>query len=166
MQYRRDADEKFPPAALHFAPPTRLLKNGSWPQTWPAYGWADSVQPYLKSVCLYQCPCETNPTNSQSSPSGSGYLDYWFNANLSASREKSASLIMLGDGEGRYSARYTVKGLPANWRDSPREPSWNGTQSPWFERHLGGANYAFADGHVKWLRPEDAALPEMWKPRD
>ena len=30
-------------------------------------------------------------------------------------------------------------------------------------RHMGGANFAFADGHVKWLRAE-AIRPSMFDP--
>ena len=161
-QYRQDFDQKLPLVSLHSAPPARLVTNSQWAEKWPAFGWADSLQPYQKSVCIYQCPAETN--SPVAGPNGAGYIDYWFNARLAGSRAFRAALITLGDGNGLGTARYAVKGLPANWRDAPREKSWNGTQSPWFERHKGGANYAFADGHVKWLRPEDAAAPQLWKP--
>jgi prepilin-type processing-associated H-X9-DG protein len=161
-QYRQDAEGKLPLVALNAAPPARLVKDRQWPKNWPAYGWADSLYPYLKNVDLLPCPDEANSPGFPANVSG--YIDYWFNANLSASRAKSPTLIMLGDGEGRSTARYSLRGFPANWRDSPREKVRSGTQPPWFERHLGGANYAFADGHVKWLRPEDAAPIQHWKP--
>jgi prepilin-type processing-associated H-X9-DG protein len=31
------------------------------------------------------------------------------------------------------------------------------------ERHQGGANYVFADGHVKWMRFWDTVDPEGWR---
>jgi len=55
---------------------------------------------------------------------------------------------MLGDGNDGTEltdARYSLNALPQAWRNTEGSPA---------RRHFDTANYAFADGHVKALRPE------------
>jgi prepilin-type processing-associated H-X9-DG protein len=145
-QYMQDYNTKFPPASVSNSP--IAIKTGSQP-----YGWADAIQPYLKSVCIYQCPSERTPPNAGVDTSRAGYTDYWFNGHLFTVRKGHLSApgatLMLGDGDGREasSARYSKTSLPPTLQS-------RGEQEAWPLRHLGGANYAFADGHVSWLRPD------------
>jgi len=100
MQYLQDYDECYPLAIYGSA------NDGT--------GWAVSVQPYLKSLGVYQCPSDrTDPSNNKSLE---GYTDYWYNAALSWNGStgtpsykkaiKSSALlfpsltIMNGDGTG------------------------------------------------------------------
>ena len=139
IQYTQDYDEKFPPVATGRS----------------AYGWADTLQPYIKSVQVYQCPQEY--TASQSNPRASGYTDYPFNKRLSAKPlEKIADLnkqILSLDGNAQgdnTNARYSLPFIPSQWRDDQTSPLY---------RHDGKANTLFADGHLKALTPpqlEDA----------
>ena len=76
FQYIQDYDEKFPLA----------VTGSSSATSTPPVGWADSIQPYLKSVQIFQCPSEstspsTNPTAQ--AISGASYTDYWYNGGLS-----------------------------------------------------------------------------------
>lgn len=67
-QYTQDYDERFPigPNAV---------------DTDFTTGWASTVQPYIKSLAVYQCPSDKlDPTRD---PSQVGYTDYWYNAALS-----------------------------------------------------------------------------------
>jgi general secretion pathway protein G len=77
----------------------------------------------------------------------------FYNGNLSAfpSTEltRPAATLLTGDGnDGREVAdgTYNKTSLPAQWLNDYNSPAY---------RHLGGANYGFADGHVKWLRPDE-----------
>lgn len=133
IQYTQDYDDKFPP----------LAARGS------AYGWADALQPYLKSTRIFQCPNE--PNKGQTDPRSSGYTDYWFNARLSKhlfnTTGNPANLIAAGDGNDgtdTTNARYSILALPPNWVNDEKSPLY---------RHLGTANYLFGDGHVKALKP-------------
>ncbi len=137
FHYSQDYDERMPLVAVHDAAisPQRPL------------GWADALQPYLKSTALFQCPSQAD-TETSLLPHQNGYTDYWYNAQLAGVDHKSLSKPMLvllcGDGNDSTdatNARYSLSELPATWRKADA-PSL---------RHMDGADYAFADGHVKWI---------------
>ncbi len=136
FQYSQDYDERYPLVEVHDAPisATRSL------------GWADALQPYLKSTRVFQCPEEGDEANDKL-PNQQGYTDYWYNARLNAMEQKNVphliSTLMFGDGNDgtdATNARYSLSELP---------PAWAPTK-----RHRDGANYSFADGHAKWLTPD------------
>jgi prepilin-type processing-associated H-X9-DG protein len=134
LQYTRDYDELYPLAQF---------KGSS------SVGWADVLIPYQRSIQLYQCPAEGG--DSSGNPRLSNYTDYWFNSNLAGRSQAAvvspASTLMFGDGNDGTDitdARYSKSGLPAGWLSDKDSPLY---------RHLGGANYAYADGHVKWSQP-------------
>ena len=136
-QYIQDYDERMPPASISRKP----------------FGWAEAVQPYVRPLAIFQCPVERNAGSTD--PKRPGYTDYWFNRNvagaaLSQVKAHSATLLA-GDGDGgspASNARYSLNALPQGWLQTPGSPAL---------RHLGGANYAFVDGHVKWLTSEEFA---------
>jgi prepilin-type N-terminal cleavage/methylation domain-containing protein/prepilin-type processing-associated H-X9-DG protein len=146
FQYTQDYDERLP----------RL--NG-------APFWAETLQPYLKSTQIYQCPSESMGPNID--PTQAGYLDYFYNermngssgvANTLASFTAPAVTIMNGDGPAADANKYLCD-VDQTW--TPTEPYAN--------RHLDGSNFAFADGHVKWykastIEASKGTNPELGKP--
>jgi prepilin-type N-terminal cleavage/methylation domain-containing protein/prepilin-type processing-associated H-X9-DG protein len=179
FQYTQDYDEKF----MTLQPNSTTIDSPTVPS-----GWADALQPYLKSTQIYQCPSETGSPAiatsgnfaGQIDPGVSGYTDYWFNRILGgtsqAAVESVALTVMNGDGTGT-SSRYNYNGCYAGTggvnstthtlhRDcdayvDATTRAYIGTVAPVdttaahnaaHGRHLDGANYAFADGHVKWLK--------------
>jgi prepilin-type processing-associated H-X9-DG protein/prepilin-type N-terminal cleavage/methylation domain-containing protein len=122
-QYVQDYDEKFPPAHV------TLLT-----------GWADVMQPYIQSNQLFQCPSGQSVTSTLSS-------DYFYNRRLSRlllnKMKQPALTIMLGDGEDNAPTWNSWTRMTTAAMANPNPPS---------QRHLGFANYAFADGHVKMMR--------------
>jgi prepilin-type processing-associated H-X9-DG protein len=120
-----------------------------------AFRLGDAIQSYVKRVEIFQCPSEKK-TAMQSDPTQSGYTDYWFNKRLSGLTFKVVPepplTIISGDGNsgiGGTNARYSKDHLPAAWVQQEGSPA---------RRHLDGANYWFADGHVKFCRPENVTL--------
>jgi prepilin-type N-terminal cleavage/methylation domain-containing protein/prepilin-type processing-associated H-X9-DG protein len=141
------------------------------------YGWADMMQPYLKSTQIFQCPSETNSANTSVGATGTapnvkspGYSDYFMNnaaRNISDAAFNAPSLtILLGDGSdgnsdnkydgcsNSYADQTTNGGVGAACSTaesySTNLISYTGVTAA--GRHLDGANYAFVDGHVKWLK--------------
>ena len=109
----------------------------------PISNWTQLLQPYLKSEEIFHCPsAEGNK---------SGATDYYLNAQLAGadkklgSNAKSSFTILCGEGADDQNASYNLSRLPNGWRTDENSPAW---------RHLEGANYLFADGHVKWHRAE------------
>jgi prepilin-type processing-associated H-X9-DG protein len=136
--------------------------NESYPLTsTPNGGWVDGIYPYLKSTSMFQCPVEATrdvspettggiPGEIHFDPKLSGLTDYYYNARLQGRPEASlkdiSRYILLGDGNDGHEktdASYAKYGIPGNWRTDKSSPAY---------RHLEGTYYAFADGHVKWLR--------------
>lgn len=161
VQYVQDYDERFPQAI-----------GGAGGAAAP-YGWAEAIQPYLKSTQLYQCPSDT--TSPPTPAAGAvvdgtlaGYTDYYANyyaLGTSQSELNNAALIVLaGDGTGAgATARYACDGgaCTNNGNDptttNPTLIAVGGTPGPITTnggafRHLETSNYLFADGHVKSLK--------------
>lgn len=150
MQYTQDYDEKFP-----------QFWGGSAPNP---YGWADEIQPYLKSTQIFQCPSSSGAVSTD--PTQVGYTDYSVNIRLSS------------DSYGNYSSGISLAALTQptltvmNSDDTPytsRSWSWgcylgaSCTVSPFTAglalnsaagRHLDGENFSFTDGHVKWYKAQ------------
>jgi prepilin-type processing-associated H-X9-DG protein len=136
-QYSADFDGAFPSIR------SKGLGQGA------VFGWVDAVAPYARSMAIFQCPAEGH--SGQKDPRKSDFTDYWFNTRLSGKRfdylKTTQCIILAGegnDGTDVTNARYNMSTLPLQWVADSDSPA---------NRHLEGANYAFADGHVKWIRP-------------
>ncbi len=143
FQYSQDYDEKYP---LVKVSDIKISDNNPW-------GWADALQPYLKSNSLLHCPENFRHANKPrpANPQSWRYTDYFYNRRLSGInlvKVKQPTLtILTGDGDdgtGGTSARYSLSALPQKWRYDNNSPSY---------RHQDKAYYAFADGHIALIRP-------------
>lgn len=156
LMYAQDYDEKLPSQA----------------QSNAVYGWANAMQPYLKSAQIFQCPSEPTAqvANPLSHPSDQNWTDYWINASAAGISDAQfvspALTVLLGDGDANThpqssygsSTRYYVTAGAVNTITSPGYCTTtlttpvNATTDPGASRHLDGGNYAFADGHIKWAK--------------
>lgn len=123
-QYAQDYGALLPPA-----------RTGS------AMGWADAVQPYIKSWPLFQCPSTSGKTARAT--------DYFLNERLSRGfvpniKDPSVTLL-LGEGDDDAPTWTNLRQLPPRWITDETSPA---------KRHSQGANYGFADGHVKSCAPD------------
>lgn len=129
-QYIQDYDELYPRATNNVA------NNAS------SDNWVRQLEPYLKSTRIFKCPSD------QEAPDNG--ISYAYNARLSKQNETTipkSHLIILN---------FEVISDPDGWTQTGRGPEAITAST----RHLEGANYSFADGHVKWFKPgKVGALP-------
>lgn len=135
-QYVQDYDEAFP-IAKNSASGLEKIDN-----------WIGQLEPYVKSQQIFQCPVDGNAIDNERS-------SYGYNSNLSGMTDKkigNTSIVVLNfevvaDPRNRTQTGSTPAAITAN------------------ERHLDGAYYSFADGHVKWLKPGNVgnASPTLGK---
>ena len=119
------------------------------PITTTEQGWFGALQPYLKSEQIFRCP--------QEKVRGQDNLtDYWFNRRLAGVSERNimetTSSFLAGDGEPSDNPNVSLQLLPPLWASKAGSPA---------RRHLEGANYAFVDGHVKWLKPQSVTAQKI-----
>jgi prepilin-type N-terminal cleavage/methylation domain-containing protein/prepilin-type processing-associated H-X9-DG protein len=144
-QYQQDYDEMFPPRK-NLGATLPVDQYGGWPIL---------IQPYVKSEQIFQCPSEPNAPGGMTSGTA---VDYFYNYSLGSKDNGSGGEIQGGVSEASLPfVTSTVMNGDAHTKVSTNT-SFDITYSPEditaSKRHLEGANYAFADGHAKWLRPE------------
>jgi hypothetical protein len=176
MQYIQDYDEKYPPTyvsldgdATYTAPAANAVPAANADQ-----GWAQIIQPYMKSTQLLQCPSESGSPQTNGAV---GYSDYFYNALLGggstlgtdvpgaagttggisqASAQNVASTIMAGDNISGHAANYSLGNYDSGNGYEPvgafsveRKATFPNNVAT---RHLDTQVFLFADGHVKSLR--------------
>jgi len=142
-----------------------LQYSGDFDDLLPPKQWAHAIYPFTKNPSLYQCPKDTT-VDAVVPPTAEKpfhYSDYWYNRNLAGkavqSMQSISSTLIIGDGNDgidRNDGSYGKYRLNFDWRTDTTKPTF---------RHEGGAIYAFADGHVEWLKPAEVpSLLPAWKP--
>jgi len=163
LQYTQDYDERYP-----------MYSTIAGIGTARPVGWADSIQPYVKSIQILQCPSDSGATTDD--PAVVGYTDYAYNlwiggygptskgAGMSQSQLTQAALtVMTIDHTTSTANRYTIgnsstgAGTDGTCAYYGAPDCGNGLARIGLVgiRHLGGANAGFADGHVKWVKGRD-----------
>jgi len=175
MQYAQDYDEQVIPYTT---------TGGSFPTGapgWTAFAWNRSIQPYLKSIQVIRCPSEArNPDTSYGynmtvGNNGRSLADIPLPAQTptfadvvghtpTTPQQALVFLIPSGTPGNRHMSRKLVN--PADLTQGYTD--FGGTSTAGrihAKRHLDGANYLFADGHVKWLHfvgASSADMPAGW----
>jgi len=155
LSYAQDYDEQLPYSAYSTGAAT-------WTYN---YSWRSAVLPYMKNAQILFCPSKKMTTSpfsatNDGSAAESGYaMNTFYSDNASDSGlpdppqgaslgaiDDASSCIFLTESDGGYA-----------W--GPSQTSWDPAVSyvpaatGAAGRHNGGANYAFVDGHTKWLKP-------------
>ncbi len=168
LQYIQDYDERYP-WAMYDLPTTdasyNTPDNPLGVQQKRRIGWQHLLVPYAKSGQIFKCPSASWGQNQGTGNDNTQQvgMHYYINREVSGayngatnSRNASdlsfsAATILIGE-----APTYAGIGAESNWTDG-----WGWTDGhdemlnrQSLGRHLGGANYAFADGHVKWFSEE------------
>lgn len=132
-QYTQDYDEKLPTFNVGRV---GVTVSGHLTVSY----WVQSLQPYAKSVQIFQCPSENNSLGT----------DYYYSRGVSGVEDtkfnNSANTVLLTEGTDTSNGAMATATAPIKL----------GNQPP-YARHLDGSNYSFVDGHVKWLQSARAA---------
>ena len=138
LQYTQDYDERYP---------ANKTADGIYEYM--------AVAPYIKSSQIWTCPSEsvTAGTVPGAGFSGTDQIDYFYNTNIAgggpsatygtplslAAISSPSDVFLLWDMQPGYYGSHMY-----SYDTRPGMSAGTGL-------HLGGENYAFADGHVKWL---------------
>jgi len=148
--YADDYDDAIVPAMLCGDTSTRVC-------------WDVTIQAYVNNEGLFLCPTDEYPRELR----GVCCLPHSYGINLELAEVggytgSSLRLDGLNDPIGTVlfceinGQRYSTHGV---------RYSQDGLARVAIERHGSGANYTFADGHTKWLRPEATEKPDLlWDP--
>lgn len=143
--------------------PTSLAgcEGGGYGNSHAEAPWLDALEPYLKNTQVTQCP---------EAPTGQSYL---LNSVFTHKSCRYALEGVLGD----FASEPLVAALPnpnlilfseRNLEGAPDQDdydTWVGESAlvEWlqYNRHSGGANYTYADGHTRWLRWSRARVDQF-----
>lgn len=148
LQYVQDYDERFPPYFTNVPQP---------PLDWFDVMWPGLLRPYTKNEQIYWCPSDKFKGQRH-------IVSYWTNnwyhfyscEYLPNNHPRTlsqfpcpATTVILNDGPAN------IGGLSWWWNPSNQSPN-NPLRGQFGDddRHKGGGNYIFVDGHAKWFRPE------------
>lgn len=119
-------------------------------------GYAEVVQPYVRNSRIFVCPDQAGETHiSYGFPEWHIQASAYFGVISTIDIPSPCDVVLLAENS-------------SSWY-STRDPAHSALFPPdgnvaW-ERHNGGANYLFVDGHVKWLKKMQTYSPLcMWWP--
>ena len=177
MMYVQDYDETYP-ADYHV---DYTVPETGWWDTAGRWYWQSTIYPYVKNIQIFRCPSSKFDANSNSRLRVANY-----GANYSvigptsalvkmAAVDRPSEIYMLMDA-GQYTITYVAAdstaphgGIAGTSMYIPGACAFNETTMASAsygdaqridcntDRHLGGVNIAFADGHVKWLNYKTVA---------
>lgn len=150
MQYSQDYDENVVPVRVGGAASNY-------------FNWSNIIQPYLKSTQVLVCPSNSSKVQgyaynmsaggapnrnlaSYNFPAQTVFLVDVIGSPTLASNQSLLFFIGAADAFGREQTRIVTAGMPTSSSTCSPEALSNAAV------HMEGANYMFADGHVKWLR--------------
>ncbi|MGE5531422.1 MAG: prepilin-type N-terminal cleavage/methylation domain-containing protein [Bacteroidota bacterium] len=158
MQYAQDYDEIYPGAYT-------INPTVTWPQL---------LQPYIKSSQIVKCPSDPDPWAGITGwaisyiPNYNMHrpMDYAGVVGISMSAVvRPAEIITLAE-NADGSTGNLMPGCQYAWGCDGYVASagYNNWARLSMARHNDGANYAFADGHAKWMKPGEAQnMPVHWR---
>jgi prepilin-type N-terminal cleavage/methylation domain-containing protein/prepilin-type processing-associated H-X9-DG protein len=149
MMYVQDYDEWYPMGAR---------RRNMWAERGT---WRFFLQPYTKSTQVFRCPSDASVLSDAGDYIAISYgINYqiagWCSAVPMAALQSPAQTIFATEMASTDANQYTVY---------PTTITWVPVGAKVYPRHFDGSNFAFTDGHVKWLKKgADLAPVDMWPP--
>ena len=163
MQYTQEYDELTVPS---------YVTSGIFPEPGNWAGWSELIQPYAKAHGILRCPSAARPRGNVTATDGEGFMSYAINWRLGGENGNSPAPLSLAQLQFPAATIWFFDSTPncndncrqsdnGNWPEvwtadppSANQVAW-GDSKGYAMRHKEGANYAFADGHVKFQRARE-----------
>ena len=185
MQYTQDYDERYPMYSYTGIGAVSIIETPQDPPQTPAQKylsspgvtvpqhirtWMDFVQPYIKTMDLFDCPSRQNPfveTDGASvyypSLAMNGIIGGIYNNGVASSladiNDPTKKILMLHNPQRAYSGMNAYYWLQdTGFYRNPTTDDAQRRYKPMYP-HLDGQNFMFADGHAKFA---PAAKAEYW----
>ena len=151
--YTQDNDECFPFAQLYCFDPPVYNEFERVNRRW--LFWLDSIKPYVMNKDIYRCP-ETK--EDWCSYGRNIQLGYYNTTAVDSPPRVGDMYVGVGLGKIKKPAEFVLMADRPDW-GSAYYHYWNGIwtnptnpyyEQFWLDRHNGGMNTAFVDGHAKW----------------
>lgn len=125
-----------------------MFWNGAWQPVASGY-WGGEIMPYVKNQQVFRCPSKRDTVCSY-------IYNQWFSGRADAAVERPADMVVTGDSTGNGWWALDGSGMVPYY--DPANPANRNPGCRLLDTHNEGTNFAFADGHAKWLQRR------MWKP--
>ena len=159
QMYVQDNDERIFFRATSNAASTRT--GASIAKTAPVYNslqWWNGIMPFVKSYAVFSCPDDPGPTLS-ADPGGNLVIPRSYIASAAvedltlAQINDPAQTLVITEKWDKNAAGAAVSAPWMDAFDGDMAPDVPHTMKDVADRHQGGLNCAFFDGHAKWYRP-------------
>ncbi len=159
MMYAGDWDETYSSRTITYNP---LHPNDP---VWMCCDWMSNLQPYVKNYDVFRCPSSLGPdVGIPTDYVINGIFDH--STKMSRISQPSSQICLAERQDGYCDTDYLPCYLTAD--EAPDVAPWNlttaqlvaagmdevaagGANAINSERHSGGSNYGFADGHARWM---------------
>ena len=157
LQYTQDYDEMFPAQSTS-------TSNNYTTATGANISYAVRIQPYIKSYQLFKCPSAADGTPA---PTATDAISYPYNGVMTPTengvyRSRSIAELKLPAQLIIVHEYTTISAALTRPRNTNPGPEWNSPINSIADiNHFDGANFLFADGHVKYRRRDSVLSNEF-----
>ncbi len=152
QMYTQDYDETLP-GCQHAQYPTSVTVTGAYTgwTSWYMF-WMDVLYPYVKNKQVFVCPSVASDATTLWGGYGwNVHVGYWIGWHDRIDQGPTYTGVKLATVRHPANTAFIADSPTSRiWLDYPVDTDWAGVF--WSKRHNAGDNFAFVDGHAKWVK--------------